>query len=440
MKDIHMPVGFGNRIRVKNRTFIQWIVMVVALWSVLMKPISGLPGALTYLKYAPDGILLVMLFLVFRRQQIMLRRDLLPLLLIVVGFFIYCLLGNILQYQSAAYFLWGFRNNFRFYIAFFAFITYLDEDDVSTWFRVIEILFWVNAALSVIQFVLLGIGGDFLGGIFGIVGASNGYTLVFLSIVVGKALLEAFDGSRPFWGCMIKCMVSIAVAAMAELKFYFVVVVLLMIGATVLTRFSVRKLIFLLLGAGALMTGAVLLAEWFGSHNFLSLNKIWEFATKESYASEGDINRLSAVSSLSEQILTKPVQQLFGLGLGNCDTSAFAVCNTPFYRKNSYLHYTWFTSAMIFLETGYCGLSIYSGFFVANFGQSYKRFVSRNGNQLYNRLAILTAVLCLILLVYDSSTRTEPGYMMYFVLATPFICSKAVEKHSSQTSDTGGEM
>lgn len=425
MKEKHVQFSLGNRIKVKNRTFLQWLVVIVALWSVLFKTVSILPGALSYLKYLPDAILLALLLLSFRQKKMMIRRDILPLLLIAIGFFVYCLVIYVIQYQSIAYFLWGFRNKFRYYIAFFTFISYLDEEDVSTWFKVMDILFWVNAVLSAFQFFVLGVGGDFLGGIFGLAGASNGFTLCFLCVVIGKTLLEAFDGSEAFWKSMLKCVVSIAVAAMAELKFYFFVFVVLMIGATILTRFSIKKMAFLMVGFVALMIGALLLAEWFGSYGFLSLEELWASATKDSYASDGDINRLSAVTTLAERILTNPLQQVFGLGLGNCDTSAFAVCNTPFYRRYGYLHYTWFTSAMTFLETGYLGLGIYTTFYLGCFGYSNKCFRAKIGNILYSRIAILMSLLCLVLTVYNASLSTESGYMMYFVLAAPFICSKA---------------
>lgn len=431
MKEKHVQFSLDNGIRIKNRTFVQWLIILVALWSVLMRPVSSLPGVLGYLKYAPDGILFLLLLLSLRQKTLMFRREILANVLIVLGFFVYCLVVYLLRYQSIAYFLWGFRNNFRLYIAFFVFIAYLDVRDVSMWFKVMDVLFWVNAVVSVFQFVVLGIRGDYLGGIFGIQGATNGYTLGFMSIVIGKTLLESFDGSKSFWMGMLKCVASIGVAAMAELKIYFFMFPLLMIAVSILTRFSLRKLIFLILGFLVITFGAMLLVNWFGFQGFLSLKELWLSATKDSYASQGDINRLSAIPALSQEIMKSPIQRIFGLGLGNCDTSAFAVCNTPFYQNYGYLHYTWFTAAMIFLETGYLGLVIYSSFFVVCFLQACKRYKTGVGNLLYNRLAIMMSLLCVVLMVYNASLRTEPGYMIYFVLATPFICSGAGENKAS---------
>lgn len=441
MKNTHTLTPIKNRIQIKNRTFLQWLTLIVAFWTVLFKPVSGLPGPISYIKYTPDGILIIMLALCLVRKKVIIKRELQSIVRIVIVFFLYCLLSYLPQYQSVAYFLWGFRNIFRFYIAFFLFCTYLNQADTNTWFKVMDFLFWINAGLSLLQFFFLGISGDYLGGIFGIQGASNGFTLCFMSIVVSKSLLEAFNGNESFSLSIVKCVVSILVAAMAEMKFYYFVLLFLLVGTAGITRFSGRKVFFLILSLVAVMFGAVLLVEWFGFGGFLSFEGLWEAAVKENYSSVGDINRLSAIPSLCRRIVTNPVQQFLGLGLGNCDTSSFAICNTPFYQNYGYLHYTWFTSAILFLETGFIGLGIYTSVFIACFFQAYSRTKTKTGNLMHNQLAILISILCVILIFYNSSLRIESGYMMYFVLALPFIRQDS-EKQDEQTlnSATKGGM
>lgn len=367
---------------------------------------------------------MVMLVLSLGRTKIRVKKSVMPTLRIALGFFFYCLLVYLFEYQSAAYFLWGFRNIFRFYIAFFVFIAYLDEGDVEAWFKIMDILFWVNAGLSLLQFFLLGIKGDFLGGIFGIQGASNGFTLCLMTVVIGRSLLETFEGKESFLKSMLKCTASIMVAAMAEMKFYYFVFIFLLLGAAALTNFSVKKMAYVVLAVAAIIVGAMLLVEWFGFQGFLSLEGLWESATKNNYSSQGDINRLSAIPTLSRRLAMNPAQQLFGFGLGNCDASAFPVCNTPFFQRYGHLHYTWFASAMLFLETGILGLVLYISFFVVCFAQAYKSYKSKTGNRRYSQLSVLVSVLCLVLTAYNSSLRIEAGYMMYFILALPFIHNK----------------
>lgn len=423
VKKIHLQRVTGYRLKMKDRPIMQWMAFMVAFWSVIFKPVSMMPGMLGYLKYFPDGILLVLLILSLGRK-IKLNKSLLLPFGLVIGFFCYTAFIYLIQYQSVAYFLWGFRNNFRFYIAFFTFVALLDTKDVDQWFRAMDVLFWINTGLSAFQFFFLGVSGDYLGGIFGILGASNAFTLCFQSIVVTRAFLMTFNGTESFSSCILKCGASLLVAAMAEMKFYFFVVIYLIIGATVLSRFSIKKVTILLLSVVAITYTASLVAEWFGFENFFSYEGLIESATRDNYSSRVDINRLSAIPSLSRILDINAFEQFFGLGLGNCDTSAFAVCNTPFFRQYQYLHYTWFTSAMVFLETGYLGLGIYLSFFVscALFANKCRR--KRMGNMLYNQMTLLTAILCCVLVFYNSSLRIESGYMMYFVLALPFIQRK----------------
>ena len=424
MKRTEKQIAWKNRLSIKNRTTIQWFVMLVSFWSFLFMTINVLPGPLSYLKYLPDGILALLLIMALRKKRFCVREVLVSPLRLVVIFFSFCLVVSVFRHQSVAYFLWGFRNNFRFYIAFFAFIAYLDELDVETWFKALDILFWINAALSAVQFFVLGLKGDFLGGIFGVLGASNGYSLCLMSIVVGKSLLDAFSQKKRFFGVIIQVLVAVFIATMAEMKFFFFIVAFLTIGASMITGFSGRKLAVILLCMVALSMGATYLVDMFGFEDFFSLEKLWESATQENYSSSGDINRLVAIESLVSRLNMTPLDQVLGYGLGNCDTSAFAFCNTPFYVQYGHLHYTWFTSAMLFLETGCLGMVLYISFFCICGVKAFRNQKKDIGNLAYNRLAFLMSILCVVMVFYDSSLRVESGYMMYFVLALPFFREK----------------
>lgn len=42
----------------------------------------------------------------------------------------------------------------------------------------------------------------------------------------------------------------------------------------------------------------------------------------------------------------------------------------------------------------------------------------------YCRMGRILALMCMIIAIYNSSLRTEAGYMMYFALAVPFTMNK----------------
>lgn len=433
MKRLSLNNKTNGKISIRKRSLLHWAVYIVAFWSFLIKAAWYLPGPLGFSKYLPDGILLGLLILNLRRGKHIIRRDLLAVLRIIVGYFLYTFIVYLFRYQSVAYFLWGFRNTFRLFLAFLAFISYLDESDVDTWFKVVDILFWINAALSVFQFVVLRSHGDYLGGIFGIKGSTNAYTTVFFSIVVCKSLLLSFNSGKNYFYSLLQCGVSIIIAAMAEMKFYFVIFVLIMVSCAIITRFSVKKLILILAGMLIVMLCSSLLVSWFGLNSALSLERIWQLASQTNYSSKNDVNRLTAIYTLSKVIVANPVDQFFGLGLGNCDTSSFAICNSPFFQRYGYMHYTWFVIAMVFLETGYIGLVVYISFYVVCFIYAYRKYKTRSGDILHNQLAMIMSLLSCILIIYNSALRNEAGYMMYFVLALPFIRQNP-EKQTNQSS------
>ena len=60
------------------------------------------------------------------------------------------------RYQSVLYYLWGMRNIFRFYAAFFAFACWLRPEDIRSYLKILDGLFWLNAVVSGIQFFVLG--------------------------------------------------------------------------------------------------------------------------------------------------------------------------------------------------------------------------------------------------------------------------------------------
>jgi len=411
----------SRRIQFQERSFIRWLVIMLSLWPFIMSLLLAVPGVPGLVKYVADAAWAVMVGATLLGGSVVFQRKILPLIWIVGIFFLYTLFAYLFKFQSPFYYLWGFRNNFRFYIAFFAYVSMADEDDAYTWLKLLDILFWINFFASVIQFVFMGIRQDYLGGIFGISGGTNGYTLMFFSVVVVRSLLQVYRKECMPKQTVMKCSAALLVAAMAEMKFFFLAFIIMLLLAMLITRFSWRKLFVIAISLVVVFYCAQLLSSWFGSGDFMSIENLWDLATKENYSSRNDLNRLSAIATLSKRIVTNPADQLLGLGLGNCDTSVYSIFNSTFYRRYSYLNYTWFTAPMIFLETGYVGLLLYMSFFVCCFFKARKQLKSGMGNSLFCQMTMIMSVLCCIYSFYNSALRIESAYMIYFVLALPFL-------------------
>lgn len=410
-----------RQIQIKKRSLSQWLSLGVLVLALCISFLIDLLNAPSFIKYAIDLMWVSLLIIMLFSRQIKIKKSITPFVVLVSLWFFYVSLVYIFNYQSVFYFLWGIRNNFRFYVIFFAFSSFLEKDDVSFSLRFIDILFWINIPITLFQFFVLGYKQDYLGGIFGVERGCNAFTTILFVLVVAKSLIHYFEGEEKGIVCLLKCGFSLVFAAMSELKFFFIVFILVVIMTMAMTKFSWKKLLMLSFLAVLLSLAGSVLTVIFGSEEQLTFQKIIQLATSENYSSGEDLGRFTAVPTISRQILTEWYDKIFGMGLGNCDTSAFAICNTPFYQTHEYLHYNWFSSAFLFLETGYIGLLFNLSFYFLVGFLAIKKLKSNRGNKFFSQMGVVFAFLCILLTFYNSSLRKEVGYIAYFALSLPFI-------------------
>lgn len=407
------------KIAIKKRTLPEWLAIFLFLYPFALGCLQQMLKLPSFVKYLMDAAWFALVVLTLIREKLYINRSLLPFIRLIGLFLVYTLFVYLFRYQSGLYYLWGFRNNFRYYAAFLAFAMYLRERDAAALVKLADKLFWVNAAATFFQFFVLGYRQDYLGGLFGVGRGCNGASVIFFVFVISKSLLAYMNGQERALNCFMKSAVALVIAAMAEIKMFFVLYAIILAMAAFYTKFSLRKFWMIFAAVLLMMMGSTLLVEIFGSSMQLSFRRIVELITSKSYATGKDLGRFTVIPELSRRILTDWPSRLFGLGLGNCDTSAFAILNTPFFRKYEYLHYTWFTSACLYLETGFIGLGMYLLFFAISYLHAYKQAKTESGNLLFCQTAMIMSVACVILTFYNSSLRIEAGYIAYFVLALP---------------------
>lgn len=406
-------------IRIKKRSLSGWLIWLVVLMPfgfAFFQELLGLPNGVKYLldlAWLGLGVLLI-------RG----RRKLPTELLRWVGTFVLLtLVVYLFRWQSGFYYLWGFRNNFRFYAVFFAVCAFLRQGEGEAFLRKLDGLFRLNVAVSLYQYFVLGKSGDYLGGIFGTVQGCNAYTNLFFCVVVTRSLVRFLEKQEHWRSCLGKCFWALLLAALAELKFFFLEFGVIAVLAAAMSGFSWRKLWTLLGATAGVVVGAALLAVLFPNFSgWFSVQWILDAAGGDrGYTSSGDLNRLNSIAKINQWFFTSFAQRLFGLGLGNCDTSAFAFLDTPFYRAFSRIHYSWMSVSFWYLEGGFLGLVFFFGFFVLLFRAAGRMERYRKGEgKLHCRMVRILAAVCCLVGVYNASLRTEAAYMVYFVLALPF--------------------
>lgn len=413
-------------IKIKKRSqpwFFMGVLIVMPFALGLLNELMGLPYGVRYIMDLAWLILLAML-VVFRRKTRL--ADSKPIVVWISMFWLMTLAVFPVQMQSPLYYLWGLRNNFRFYVAFFAFVAFLLPADIDDYIKLFDELFWVDIAVCIFQFFVLNVKNDDMGGMFSATGG-NSFNNIFLLIILTKSTVFSIEGKENVWLCALKYLLTMLVAAMSELKFLFIEAIIVLVLAVLFTNFTWRKLLLIVGGGAALAVGIVALnavfpfwGQWFSLEWFIKT------ATSDvGYTGSGDLNRLTAIPRINELWLKNGLQRIFGMGLGNCDTASFAIVNTPFFLQYGDLHYTWLSYAMIYLETGWIGLAFYYGFFVLVYlGVRKIEKRSEGLTQTYCRMGRILAIMCMIIAVYNASLRTEAGYMMFFALAVPFALDR----------------
>lgn len=373
------------------------------------------------IKFLCDCFLVLLLLKLFSQRFTKIDNYSMPFVVIVGLFFFITLVGYLFNYQSVFYYLWGLRNNIRMFVAFFAFAYLADWEDAKGWIKALDVLFVINFAVVILQY-FSGYGQDYIGGIFGTSKGCNGSLLIFLCIVFAKTILSFMRGEEKMSKCIFVSVASLLVSTLSELKMFFILFILILFMASFMTAHSIKKTLFFAFGAVlVVLFGTLLTVLYKDFTDFLSFDSLIKALTDTGYATDEDIGRFTALPVISQRFLPGFFRKLFGLGLGNCDSSSLSMFNTPFFESHQTVHYSYFSYAFLFLETGFVGLALYASFFVASFFVSRKLKKLEMADEFACQMSIILSVISLILLVYNSSLRMEIGFMLFFVLALPII-------------------
>lgn len=403
------------KINGKNLIYLQIIYNCFAKYLIVD---LGLPSLLNYV----TDLITLLLFCVtlkklnfhIPRRNIAINLSILLLLCMTLSF--------IVDISSIGLYVWSLRNIFRFYVFFFACIYCLEEQDIIKIFEILEKILIINFAICGYEYFIEGMNYDFLGGSFGNgVAGGNGPLNLLMIIVSGYVLIQYVyknKSLREVLGIIVGCL---AIAAVAELKVYFFEIIIAVIFVVGFVKHDLKMLatVFLLCCFGLAAIG-VYNKLYPNNAGFLSSEYIIDYVLTRTYGSSTDINRLTAISIISDRCFQGRLKPTwFGLGLGNGTTAQFGFLKSPFYLQyGDRLKYTWFTHAYMFVEGGYVGLVLYFAFFVSI---AVKALVQSKNNMIM-QLCLFCTLFSIIMVVYNQTMQVETmGYTMFALLAIPYI-------------------
>lgn len=341
----------------------------------------------------------------------------------IIGIFIVPLCyTDVLTYATIGMYVKGILNFYRYFIFFFAVIKYLDFDDVKHVFKILEKIFLLNILLCFVEFFALGCKQDFLGGIFGITYGGNvglNILLCFFSALYALRYLNKEISVMTFGIVEILCVLM---ATMAELKVYYVELIIIMLIAVILVRPN-RNTAKMIIAFGLILgVGMVALSIIFPEQLDILLNgdKLTKYAGG-SYVT-GSLGRMTMFQELEAIFFQDyPVVRLFGFGIGTFDPSS----TSHLAKEYSYLRAGWFGNSSIVLNIGYVGLGLVYVFYLNLARKAFvwrKKFVEE---KIYMDFVIIMIVIILMSMGYNSTMLSGTiAYLLYFVIAIPIIVYK----------------
>lgn len=409
-------------IAVKEST---WLIYLQIIYCFINKLMISQFGAPDMINYVTDLLMIISFLLavkqLYERQE---KTYIFVPMAIAVLFFSIGTVSSILHQVPILLIVWSYRNLMRFFLFFFSCAVLLSYEDVKNLWKIFGYMFWLNFIVASIQFWIQGYKQDNLGGIFGTDMGCNGYLNTFLCIYLAYVCVQYMAHKLSFVYFLLVSGGSLYIAALSELKFLFIEYVIILFMSILVSKFSLR-IVFMIIGASiGLFIGLQLFNTYFPGWEF-TLDQIMDYAGTGGYSTETDLNRITALQTVTQSFLKNPVEFLLGMGLGSCETSSYF--QSDFYQQyGDRLHYTYLLHAFTLLETGWIGFFLFLAFFTSIVILAWKyRQIVMPERKTACLTALIVAVTCLIQCFYNNALRVEnSGYLAFFVLAVPFICRK----------------
>lgn len=406
-----------------------WLILIITSFGGLLISTFHVPN---FIYYCADLLNILLLFFACRKLKV--GRGITsarPLIIIFWLFVLNTVIGIIGNGVPAILAVWGVRNVFRYIVFFISCVVLLEVDDILKFDSILQKIYILNAALALIQYFVLGLKGDYIGGIFGTIQGCNGALTIFLNIALAYFVSKYLYGMLKIRYLAIYTVLYFLVAALSETKGNYIFFVMIIAVSIIVTNKSFKTLIITITAVFALVLGAYFLNRYFpGSLDFLL---DWQEANAymdASYFGTTTFTRNAALSTANELFFKDNLWlYLFGYGMGACDMSSYFV--SPFYQNYGYMNYRQIGASMTVLQTGYLGLILYFAFFVIIFIISFlqgSKLKDKHGKMIMSATCSI-AVFAIVDSFY-ASLYIDAGYWLFFALSIPFIVFKALKDRS----------
>lgn len=362
-------------------------------------------------------LLMILTCCIEYKRKVGLYKFLWPILL----YLLIALFSSVLNGVSIQLFVWAFRNSFRGYFLLYISYIILHEEDIIILRRSTYTIAYINFLVCLIE-MAFGYNWDYLGGLFGIEKGGNGYLTLFLAAICGFALNDYLSGEIKLSKLVLILGTSFIEAAIGEMKFCLLLIIAIAFLALLING-GLKKIknciIFVIISVLAYF-GLVLLSILFEDSNMLTIDFFLHYleVSDRGYNSIGDVNRTTFITVLNDFFDFSPIEKLLGIGFGAAEISNLSIFQSRI--GDSYadlLHYNWFQSSFVYLETGILGLVFTLLSFVYLFFVSFK---CRHQSKIFKD-GIILSIVAIVFVFYNCVLRNSFGLFYYIFLSFSLI-------------------
>lgn len=381
------------------------------------------------------NIILLVGVLIKKKNGISQNKDLKFFNFTLLLYVLFAIIGVIVNFSNIALHLWSFRSYFSTILFFIGCVSFEHSNSI----QFLDKLIWLNFIICIIE-VLLGYRQDWIGGVYGVTrGQVNGPLNILLIIVVSRAIVQYINKEILTKNIIFVVVSSLIIATFAELKIFYVELAIIFAIASLVTKFSFKKLILIIVGTIGILVAIRVTLSIFPEmdRNIFTPAFMWRYLTNSGgYVGQfahdaGDVNRL-AFWDKCVALFNNKFEFLFGFGLGNCDQIEMLALKSKIYMQYGQLHYYMFPLPMILLQQGVIGMILYIMLYIAIFVAVLRKYKTENNlSKSQMQITLVLCVMAFIINIYDTSLVGKGGYLFFYILSLPFINNMS-QKRSMQ--------
>lgn len=432
-KMLRKSAGNSLRNRILHFRFsVCWFLKLEILFIVIVSFLSALGYLPSSLSYSIDAINIILLLISFPKLPSAFKETK-SVAWAILLFCALCLASAVINLVSPVLVIWEAMCLWRIFIYICLAMIYWSWNDFERLMNLFVKLQLLNVIFVLVEFFILGLSQDNLGGMFGIEAGCNAGLNIYMCIVVAWCLRCYIAKNIKVFTLAMTMITCLLIAAIAELKiFYFEFLVIVFIQ--ILFNYPTKKTFGILIGS--------LLAIWLGLLVFsivfpaqfkllADLDSLMTYADNTNLDSGYGVSRINVFGQISDQFFHNDLfLEMFGFGFGSTTMSSIPFFTSTFSILYEYMKYYYLQTAMVFLQIGFVGTVSYLFPFVLMQvhvlkGPSNSKLHLMGIRAMYISLFIMFLLNCM----YNNTAHTYYALMWAIVLVGPLLYLKGrVEK------------